>query len=91
MKINWILRRGYRCHSSYSLSEKELDLWLKVVLKRLATGGGRIAIGLVTLLPSLFWSRDRFVTALLQIYRGAGTVSGLMGRSYEEYQTIHGE
>jgi succinoglycan biosynthesis protein ExoM len=91
MKINWILRRGYRCHSSYSLSEKELDPWLKVVLKRLVTGGGRMAIGVVTLLPSLFWSRDRFVTALLQICRGAGTVSGLMGRSYEEYQTIHGE
>lgn len=91
MNINWILRRGYRCHSSYSLSEKELDPWAKVVLKRLATGGGRIAIGLVTLLPSLFLSRDRFVTALLQICRGAGTVSGLAGRSYEEYQTTHGE
>jgi succinoglycan biosynthesis protein ExoM len=91
ININWILRRGYRCHSSYSLSEKELDPWLKVVLKRLATGGVRIAIGLVTLLPSLFLSRDRFVTALLQICRGAGTVSGLVGRSYEEYQTIHGE
>jgi succinoglycan biosynthesis protein ExoM len=91
MNINWILRRGYRCHSSYSLSEKELDPWLKVVLKRLVTGGGRMAIGLVTLLPSLFLSRDRFVAALLQICRGAGTVSGLMGRSYEEYQTIHGE
>ncbi len=91
ININWILRRGYRCHSSYSLSEKELDPWLKVVVKRLATGGGRIAIGLVILLPSLFLSRDRFVTALLQICRGAGTISGLLGRSYEEYQTIHGK
>jgi glycosyltransferase involved in cell wall biosynthesis len=91
MNIKWILQRGYRCYSSYSLSEKELDPGLKVVLKRMATGSGRIAIGLVTLFPSILLSRQSLVIALLQVCRGGGTLLGLMGKSYTEYKTIHGE
>jgi succinoglycan biosynthesis protein ExoM len=90
MNIKWILQRGYRCHSTYGLCEKELEPLAKVLVKRIPTGTGRIAIGLITLLPSILLGRALFVHALLQIAQGAGMFSGLTGRSYEEYQSIHG-
>jgi succinoglycan biosynthesis protein ExoM len=89
--LKWILQRGYRCNSTYAICEKELEPLAKVLVKRIPTGSGRIAIGLITLLPSLFLGRILFVRALLQISRGAGMFSGLMGRSYEEYQNTHGD
>lgn len=87
----WILQRGYRCHSTYGLCEKELKPLTRVLFRRISTGSARIAIGMISLLPSIVLSRHLFVQALLQICRGAGMLSGLMGRSYEEYQSIHGD
>jgi succinoglycan biosynthesis protein ExoM len=87
----WILQRGYRCHSTYGLCEKELEPLTKVLFRRTFTGSGRIAIGMISLLPSILLSRHLFIKALLQICRGAGMLSGLVGRSYEEYQSIHGD
>jgi succinoglycan biosynthesis protein ExoM len=89
--IKWILRRGYRCHSTYAICEKKLDPLMKVLSRRIPTGSTRIAIGLVTLIPSLLLGRSSFVHALLQIAQGAGMFSGLMGRSYEEYKSVHGD
>lgn len=89
--IKWILQRGYRCHSTYGLCERELEPLTKVLVRRISTGSGRIAIGIITLFPSLLLSRALFVHALLQICRGAGMFSGLMGRSYAEYQSVHGD
>ncbi len=89
--IKWILQRGYRCHSTYGLCEKELEPLTKVLVRRISTGSGRIAIGIITLLPSILLGRALFVHALLQICRGAGMFSGLMGRSYQEYQSVHGD
>lgn len=87
----WILMRGYRSHSTYAICEKELDPLLKVLITRMLTGSSRIAIGIITLLPSILLGRSFAVTALLQIYQGAGLLAGLMGKSYEEYQNIHGD
>lgn len=89
--IKWILRRGYRCHSTYAICEKKLDPLVKVLSKRILTGSTRIAIGLVTLVPSFLLGRSSLVHALLQIAQGAGMFSGLMGRSYEEYKNVHGD
>ncbi len=90
--IKWILQRGYRCHSTFGICEKELEpALLKVLVRRISTGSARIAIGIITLFPSLLLGRALFVRALLQICRGAGMFSGLMGRSYAEYQRIHGD
>jgi succinoglycan biosynthesis protein ExoM len=89
--IKWILRRGYRCHSTYAICEKKLDPLMKVLSRRIPTGSSRIAIGIVTLLPSLLLGRSSLVHALLQIAQGAGMFSGLIGKSYEEYKSIHGD
>jgi succinoglycan biosynthesis protein ExoM len=89
--VKWILQRGYRCYGTYSLCEKELEPLPQVLAKRLSTGSGRIAIGIVSLLPALFLGKSKFVQALLQISRGAGILSGLAGKSYNEYQHTHGD
>jgi succinoglycan biosynthesis protein ExoM len=89
--VKWILQRGYRCYGTYSLCEKELEPLLKVLVKRISTGTGRIAIGIVSLLPALFLGKAQSVQALLQISRGAGILSGLIGKSYNEYQNTHGD
>ncbi len=91
IKMQWILQRGYRCHSTYALCEKEFEPIVKVLVKRIGTGTARMAIGLVTLLPAILLGRVFLVRSLLEIYRGAGMFSGLMGRSYQEYQNIHGD
>jgi succinoglycan biosynthesis protein ExoM len=89
--VKWILQRGYRCYGTYSLCEKELEPLPQVLVKRISTGSGRIVIGLISLLPSLFLGKAQSVHALLQIFRGAGILSGLMGKSYNEYQNTHGD
>lgn len=91
INVTWILQRGYRSYSTYGLCEKELEPLVKVLVRRISTGTGRIAIGLISLLPSIFLGKAQVVQALLQISRGAGMLSGLMGKSYNEYQNTHGE
>lgn len=87
--VQWILKRGYRCYISHGLCEKEFYPLIQVLPKRLITGTGRIVLGLLGFVPSLFLSRHLFIQALLQICRGAGMLSGLAGRRYEEYKNIH--
>ena len=89
--VTWILQRGYRSYGTYGLCEKELEPLVKVLARRILTGSGRIAIGIISLLPSIFLGKSQTVQALLQIARGAGMLSGLMGKSYNEYQNTHGD
>jgi succinoglycan biosynthesis protein ExoM len=89
--VTWILQRGYRSYSTYGLCEKELEPLIKVLVRRISTGSGRVAIGIISLLPSIFFGKSQIVQALLQIACGAGMLSGLMGKSYDEYQNTHGD
>jgi glycosyltransferase involved in cell wall biosynthesis len=82
---NWILRRGYRTWGSHSLIEKELYPSFGTIALRVAKGTGLIGIGIVLFLPALFRGKHAVVRALLNIARGAGTFSGLLGLSYREY------
>lgn len=82
----WLLKRGYRTYSTQTLCEREFKPIAKLLPKRLATGTARILIGSLLFIPSLFLGRHIFAKALLQICRGAGLLSGLAGRTYEEYK-----
>ncbi len=84
--IKWILLRGYRCWSTHSWCERELSPSLKVQAIRVIKGCGLIVLGLLLLLPALLGKRHLLIQALLRIFRGAGTFSGLLGWQYQEYR-----
>jgi succinoglycan biosynthesis protein ExoM len=89
INLKWILLRGFRSHSSYTICAKEFNPLPQVLVTRIFTGTGRIAFGIVSLLPSILLGRAFFVHAILQTFRGAGLLAGLIGRSYEEYKGSH--
>jgi succinoglycan biosynthesis protein ExoM len=86
--MKWIWLRGYRSWSTHSLCEREFQPSIKVQALRMAKGSGLILFGLFLLAQSLTLRQHIFVKALLQIYRGFGTFSGLLGKHYEEYKNI---
>ncbi|MGB5631580.1 MAG: glycosyltransferase [Waterburya sp.] len=83
--LKWILFRGYREWSNHSFIEKELDPSFSVQSVRILKGLGLIGIGLLRLIPSLLMGKAAFVTSLLYISRGMGTLGGLLEFFYEEY------
>ena len=86
--LKWILFRGYREWSNHSSIEKELYPSFSVQSIRILKGFGLIGIGLIRLIPSLLIEKAAVVTSLLYIFRGMGTLGGLLGFFYEEYKNI---
>ncbi len=86
--IKWILLRGYRTWSTHSLCEREFEPSIKVQGIRMAKGSALIFVGLFYLVQSLSFKKYIFVKGLLNIFRGFGTFSGLIGKQYEEYKNI---
>lgn len=80
LSLNWILNRGFWSWSVHSFIEAELYPSFKTQSIRVIKGLGLILIGAVTIGPSLFLGRARVARALLRIFRGMGTLSGLLGR-----------
>jgi succinoglycan biosynthesis protein ExoM len=87
--MRYILQRSYRSWSTHSLIEREWYPSLTTQLVRLIKGFGLIAIGLLRLIPSFFQGEEVVVIALRYIFRGCGTISGLLGFHYEEYKQLH--
>ena len=81
----YILERGYRSWCTHSLLERELYPSVKIQAIRTIKGIGLIVIGLVQLIPSLFQGQHVFVLALRSIYRGCGTIAGLIGKNETQY------
>lgn len=88
--MQWILLRAYRGCLSYTLWEKETLVSVKVRAISVIKAIAQIVLGLVLLLPSLVLERHILMKALLNIYKGAGRLSALIGVTYQEYKTVHG-
>lgn len=80
LSLKWILNRGFWSWSVHSLIEKELYPSIKVQTSRGLKGLGLIAIGALSVGPSLLLGRHKAVKALVKVYKGMGTISGLLGR-----------
>ena len=84
--LKWILFRGYRTWGNYSAYEKELYPAVFTQAVRMLKGFALIVLGLVKLLPSLLLGKASLAKSLLTIFRGMGTLGGLLGVHYQEYK-----
>ena len=80
LALGWILKRGLWSWSVHSLIESELYPSLKTQTIRAIKGLGLVVMGVISIRPSLLLGKAKSARALLRIYRGVGTLSGLMGR-----------
>jgi hypothetical protein len=85
IRVSWLLRRAFRMFSSHTFCERELSPWYRVYPTRMLTGLGRMVLGSVGLIPSLFFPRHVQVWMMREIARGAGLICGLVGWLYREY------
>lgn len=89
----WILQRAYRLGNTLSLCDRSLDGSPARLTLRAVKGGGRIVRGLVTTgMAPLAGPRVRIraLRGMKDVMFGAGMLSGLMGKRYEEYRHVHG-
>ena len=86
--IKWILLRGYRTWSNYSSFEKEMYPSFYKQFIRMLKGLALIIIGILQLIPSLFLGKAAIVMSLLYVFRGMGTLGGLVDIYYEEYKYL---
>ncbi len=88
--IKWLLQRAYRTYGTFSAIEQEFNGSIKTQCIGIIKASGRIILGIFLIFPSPILGKHIFVKALLNIFGGAGRFSGLVGKTYPEYKTIHG-
>ena len=79
LSLDWILKRGFWSWSVHSLIESELYPSFKIQSVRAIKGLGLISIGIISVVPSMLLGKAKVARALLRIYRGMGTLSGILG------------
>lgn len=77
--IQWILDRAYYGWSSHSRLEREFYPSLKTQGMRFLKGMVLLGIGVVTTPLSVPLGKARFTQALAYVYKGLGTLAGLVG------------
>jgi glycosyltransferase involved in cell wall biosynthesis len=77
--LKWLVQRNFWGWSSYSLFEKEIFASSKKIGIRAIKGVGLIGVGLIALPFSLTKGKSAMAKAIIDISRGLGTLSGLVG------------
>jgi glycosyltransferase involved in cell wall biosynthesis len=86
----WLLRREYRRGQTMSRSLRRRDPRMVRYLRRLANATLQAASGLAILVAGLPFGRARWFRGAKMIVLGAGMVTGLVSRGYQEYRHTHG-
>ena len=84
----WILKRGFSTWGAHSIVETELYPSVKVQTMRALKGLALILIGSIRFIPSLLGGKSQVVKSLLYIYRGLGSLGGILGFKHQEYKTV---
>ncbi len=76
--VRWILDRNYYGWSSHSLLEKKIFPSPSRQFIRFVKGVALTLLGLILLIPNFIAGKPHSIKSLVYIYRGAGTISGLL-------------
>jgi hypothetical protein len=90
-RVGWILRRAFRVGNCGTFAERgtvPLAAWLP---RRTALALARVVVGTGVLIPAALRGRAAVVRVLWQICCGAGSLAGILGFRYVEYERAHGE
>lgn len=77
--LNWLIRRNFWGWSCHSLFEKELFPSTKGQIIRALKGFALITLGLISLPISIFKGKSAIAKSIINVSRGLGTFSGLIG------------
>jgi succinoglycan biosynthesis protein ExoM len=77
--LQWILERGYWGWSSYSLFERDIYSSVKLQIMRFLKGIFLLFTGIILVIPGILRGKFALAQALLNLYRGVGTLAGLFG------------
>jgi len=86
----WLIRREYRRGQTLSRSLRRRDPRLPRLARRVVQGALQVIAGMVESAVGVLGGRHRRVSGIQRVALGAGMVSGLFDRRYDEYRTIHG-
>ncbi|NEQ42745.1 MAG: glycosyltransferase family 2 protein [Leptolyngbya sp. SIOISBB] len=78
LNLKWLRDRNYYGWSTHSLVEKQCFPSLAVQGMRMIKGCLLILIGGLTLVPSFLMGQHRVAKSIIQVYRGLGSLSGLI-------------
>jgi succinoglycan biosynthesis protein ExoM len=90
-EAGWILRRAFRVGNCGTFAERgavPLAAWLP---RRTAAALARVVLGAGLLVPAALGGRAAVMRTLWQICCGAGSLAGIVGFRYVEYERPHGE
>lgn len=85
--VGWVLRRGYREWGSHSRCESMHYPSPHVRLSRIAKAMALIGFGTASAPFTALAGRRHLVRSLLRVSRGLGSLAGLVGRHYAEYES----
>lgn len=78
LNLKYILTRGYRSRSTYSLLEQELNSAFSSRIVRMLKGVTLVFIGLMQLILALPQGKHKIANSLLSVYHGFGTCAGVL-------------
>lgn len=90
VNARWLLRREYRRGQTLSLSLRHRNPSLPHYVRRLGNAAVQMGSGAARAVLGVRRGKAGWLNGVKQIVFGAGMLTGLAGRRYQEYETTHG-
>ena len=87
---SWLIRREYRRGQTLSRSLRRRNPSRQRLFRRAVRGVLEVFAGSVSAIIGAATGKHRRILGAQQIAFGAGMITGLLDRRYDEYRTIHG-
>ena len=88
--LRWVLRRYFRMGTTTAAIDRLDDPSPARIVRRVALGGGRIVVGLLTMASAVTKGELALVKGMSDVARGAGSLLGLFGVHFAEYRPPSG-